>query len=140
MANQHEALDALGVEVISVSTDKVFTHLAWHNEERLMANVKYQMAADPRVILSRFFGVYNRNDGTAMRGTFIINPVGILVSSEISYHNIGRSGAELLRKVQAHIHLSANPNEACPANWSPNAATLTPSEALVGKVYEALNK
>lgn len=105
-----------------------------------MSDVKYQMAADPLGVVSRFFGVYNRNDGTAMRGTFIINPDGVLVSSEISYHNIGRSGAELLRKVQAHVHLRENPNEACPANWNPNDSTLTPSEALVGRVYEALNK
>ena len=140
LANQHEALKALGVEVITVSTDKVFSHLAWHNEEKLIENVKYQMGADPKGCLSRFFGVYNYDDGMAMRGTFIINPNGILEGSEISYHNIGRNCSELVRKVQAHVYLSKNTAEACPANWTPGEATLTPSADMVGKVFEALNK
>lgn len=105
-----------------------------------MADVKFQMGADPRGILSRFFGVYNYNDGMAMRGTFIINPDGILVGSEISYHNIGRNAAELVRKVQAHVHLHSHTAEACPANWKPGELTLEPSEKLVGNVFEAFNK
>jgi peroxiredoxin (alkyl hydroperoxide reductase subunit C) len=139
LARQHSTLKDLGAEVISVSTDKTFTHLAWRDSERLLENVEYQMAADPTGDVSRYFGVYGEQDGTALRGSFIINPDGVLVSSEINFYNVGRNAVELVRKVQAFSYLRANPAEVCPARWSPGEKTLTPSEKLVGKVYEDLH-
>lgn len=138
LADQHAALQELGVEVVSVSTDTKFAHLAWRNSERLLQNVRFQMAADPTGALSRYFGVYDDVDGTALRGTFIINPDGMLVGSEINYYNVGRNAAELVRKLKANNHLRRNPNEACPAKWEPGQKTLTPSEKLVGDVYKSL--
>lgn len=138
LADQHAALQELGVEVVSVSTDTKFAHLAWRNSERLLQNVRFQMAADPTGALSRYFGVYDDVDGTALRGTFIINPDGMLVGSEINYYNVGRNAAELVRKLKANSHLRRNPNEACPAKWEPGQKTLTPSEKLVGDVYKSL--
>ena len=96
------------------------------------------MASDHTGEAARYFNVYGA-DGTALRGTFIINPEGMLVGSEINYYNVGRNAAELVRKVQAFNHLRANPFEVCPARWEPGDKTLKPSEKLVGKVYEDLN-
>ena len=59
------------------------------------------MLADPTGQLRRDFGVYIEDEGTALRGSFIINPQGRIVSYEINDNSIGRDAAELLRKVQA---------------------------------------
>lgn len=139
LADRHAELEKLGCEVVSVSTDTEFTHLAWRTDERLLENVKFKMAADPTGKLSRYFGVYDENTGLALRGTFVINPEGVLVSSEVNFYNVGRNADELVRKVQANVYLKDHPAEACPAKWSPGEKTLTPSEKLVGKVYEDLN-
>lgn len=139
LAERHPELKEMGCEVISVSTDTKFTHMAWRTDERLLANVKYKMAADPTGKVSRYFGVYDGETGLALRGTFIINPSGVLVSSEINFYNVGRNAEELARKMKANVYLKDHPAEACPARWEPGQKTLTPSEKLVGKVYEALN-
>ena len=139
LAATHEELKKLGFEVFSVSTDTEFAHLAWRNSEKLLETVKYKMAADPTGKVSRYFGVYDEESGLALRGTFIINPDGVLVSKEINFYNVGRNADELLRKCQANVYLREHPAEACPAKWTPGDKTLTPSEQLVGKVYEALS-
>lgn len=138
LAEKHEALRKMGAEVISVSTDTKFTHMAWRDAEKLLSGVKYLMGADPTRALSHLFGVYDQVSGLSLRGTFIINPEGKLVSSEVNYYNVGRNADELLRKLEANVHLMAHPDEACPANWRKGSKTLKPNSAMVGKVYEAL--
>jgi len=138
LAEKYEALKQLGAEVISVSTDTKFTHLAWRDAEKLMANVKYPMGADPTGAVSKLFGVYDGATGLALRGTFIINPAGVLVASEVNFYNVGRNADELLRKMDCNAYLLVHSDEACPARWKQGAKTLKPSEKLVGHVYEAL--
>jgi peroxiredoxin (alkyl hydroperoxide reductase subunit C) len=138
LAEKHAKLTELGCTVAGVSTDTKFSHLAWRGSERLLANVKYPMAADPTGTVSRLFGVYDEKTGLALRGTFIINPSGVLVSSEVNFYNVGRDADELARKMEANVYLLKHPVEACPAKWKPGAKTLAPSEKMVGKVYEAL--
>jgi alkyl hydroperoxide reductase subunit AhpC len=122
-----------------VSTDTKFVHLAWQRDEKLLEKVKYPMGSDPTGKLSRLFGVYDEETGLALRGTFIINPDGVLLNSEMNFYNLGRNVEEILRKVKANIHLAANPVEACPAQWKKEGdKTLKPSAKMVGKVYEAL--
>ncbi len=139
LAERYDALRQLGAELISVSTDTKFSHLAWRNSEKLLQNVRYPMAADPTGTVSRLFGVYDASTGLALRGTFIIDPDGKLVSSEVNFYNLGRDAGELLRKVEAFCYLRKHPDEACPARWHQGNKTLKPSEKLVGRVYEALN-
>ncbi|MBL0057915.1 MAG: redoxin domain-containing protein [Elusimicrobia bacterium] len=74
VAVKHDELAKAGAEVISVSTDTKFVHLAWQREEKLLSGVKYLMGADPTGKVSRLFGVYDEATGLALRGTFIINP------------------------------------------------------------------
>lgn len=138
IANKHEEMKKLGAEVVSFSTDSKFVHIAWRNSERLLEKVNYLMGADPTAVISRYFGVYDEVDGTAMRGTFIINPDGVLVGSEITYDNVGRSATELLRKLQANVYVREHGDQACPANWQEGDQTLTPSIKSVGKIYEEL--
>lgn len=128
------------VEVLSVSTDTKFVHLAWQREEKLLKDVKYPMAADPTGKVSRLFGVYDEGSGLALRGTFILNPDGKLVGSETNFYNFGRSAAEILRKIQANLYLAKHPDEACPANWKTGGKTLKPGAKMVGRVASALGK
>jgi NADH-dependent peroxiredoxin subunit C len=138
LADKYDALKKLGAEVVSVSTDTKFSHLAWRDSEKLLAKVKYPMGADPTGTLSKMFGVYDPTTGLALRGTFVINPQGRLASSEVNFYNVGRNAEELVRKMEANAYLVKHPSEACPAKWQQGAKTLKPSEKLVGKVYEAL--
>lgn len=138
LADQHKKLREMGVEVISVSTDTKFAHMAWHRSEKLLENVKFQMAADGTGCISRYFGVYDDAAGTAYRGTFVVSPESMLVSAEINFYNVGRNAEELARKLEANVYLVKNPEQACPAKWAPGKKTLTPSEKLVGNVYEAM--
>lgn len=138
LADQQDKLAALGAHVIAVSTDTKFAHMIWRNTEGLMKNVKYTLAADTTGTVSRLFGVYDAGTGLALRGTFIINPEGKLVTSEVNFYNVGRDACELVRKMEANVHLMANPSEACPAKWTPGSKTLTPGKDLVGNVAAAM--
>jgi len=130
----------MGVELITVSTDTKFVHLAWQRDEKLLENAEFMMASDPTGEISRLFGVYDENTGLALRGTFIINPEGTLLNSEVNFYNLGRNIDEILRKINANVYLSKHGEEACPAEWKKEGdKTLKPSEKLVGKVYEALH-
>lgn len=140
LAEKQAEIEGLGAKIVSVSSDTKFAHLAWRNSEKLLENVKYTMAADPSGKVSRMFGVYDEFSGLALRGTFLISPAGKLASSEVNFYNVGRDMGELLRKLKANTYLEKHPAEACPARWQPGQQTLKPSEKLVGKVFEALNK
>ena len=129
----------MGAEVITVSTDTKFVHLAWQREEKMLEKVKYPMGSDPTGKVSRMFGVYDENTGLALRGTFIISPEGKILNSEVNFYNMGRNIEELMRKFKANLHLAKHTNEACPAKWKEEGdKTLKPSAKMVGKVYDAL--
>lgn len=138
LAEKYAELKKLGVEPISVSTDTKFVHLAWQREEKLLQGVRYSMGTDPTGKLSRLFGVYDESTGLAKRGTFILDPEGRLVGSEVSFDSVGRNADELLRKLKAHLYVSVHPAEVCPANWTEGAPTLKPGAKLVGRVSESL--
>lgn len=138
LASKADELEKSNVQVISVSTDTKFVHMAWQREEKLLKDVKYLMGADATKKVSKLFGVLDEETGLAFRGTFIISPDGKLTASEVNFFNVGRSAEELVRKVNANVYLVKHPAEACPANWTEGQKTLTPSEALVGRVAEAL--
>lgn len=140
LAEHYDELTKMGVEVISVSTDTKYTHLAWQTTEKLLEKVRYPMGADPAGKVSRLFGVYDEDTGLALRGTSIINPEGVLVGSEVNYYNVGRNAEELVRKMKANVYLMSHPDEACPAKWEEGKKTLKPSAELVGKVYSALQE
>ena len=134
LADMYAEFQKIGVEIYAVSTDTHFTHKAWAEASDTIKKVKYPMIGDPTGNISRNFDVMIEEEGLALRGTFIINPEGVIKAAEINDLGIGRSAADLLRKVQAAQYIAAHPNEACPASWTPGEATLTPSLDLVGKI------
>ncbi len=134
MADKYSEFKKMGVEVYGVSTDTHFTHKAWHDTSETIKKINYPMLADPTGQLSRAFGVYIESEGLAYRGTFVVNPEGLIKIAEIHDNGIGRNADELLRKVQAAQFIASHPNEVCPAKWRPGEKTLKPGLDLVGKI------
>jgi len=134
LADHYEELKKLNVEVYAISTDTHFSHKAWHDSSESIKKIKFPMIGDPTGALARNFDVMIEEEGLALRGTFIINPEGKIKTIEVNDLGIGRSAADLVRKVQAAQHIEANPDEVCPASWKPGAETLKPSLDLVGKI------
>src|SRR5690625_4811848 len=131
LADHYEQLQKMGVEVYSVSTDTHFTHKAWHDTSETIKKIQFPMIGDPTGTITRNFGVMIEEEGLALRGAFVINPEGQIKVVEIHDVGIGRSAKDLVRKVQAALHIAANPNEVCPASWQPGEETLAPSLDLV---------
>jgi len=131
----------MGCDIVTISTDTQFVHLAWRNSEKELTQVKYPMGADPTGTVSRMFGVYDENTGLALRGTFIINPEGVLLNSEINFYNLGRNIEELLRKFKANVYMTRKTNEVCPSKWKDEGdkTLVNPGAKMVGKVHEALH-
>jgi len=134
MADHYKAFQKEGAEILSVSTDTVFVHKAWHNDSKAIKKIKFPMLADPAGKFSRMMGVYLEDEGVALRGSFIIDPDGILKASEINDNSIGRSAKELLRKLQAAKFVREHGGQVCPASWEPGDDTLKPGLDLVGKI------
>ncbi|WP_291993548.1 alkyl hydroperoxide reductase subunit C [Candidatus Accumulibacter sp. ACC003] len=134
LADEYASFQKLGVEIYSVSTDTHFTHKAWHDASETIKKIKYPMIGDPTGTITRNFDVMIEEAGLALRGTFVINPEGVIKVCEIHDLGIGRDAKELLRKVQAAQYVASHPGEVCPAKWTPGDATLSPSLDLVGKI------
>lgn len=133
LAEHYEQFKAEGCEVYSVSTDTHFVHKAWHDTSDRIKKVQYPMLADPTGKLARDFEVMIEEEGLALRGSFIINPEGVIVAYEVHNNGIGREAGELLRKLQA-AKFVAEHGEVCPAKWKPGSDTIKPTIDLVGKL------
>jgi NADH-dependent peroxiredoxin subunit C len=134
MQNEYATLKEMGAEVYSVSTDTHFTHKAWHDHSEAIGKIEYIMIGDPSQKISRNFDVLNEEDGLAERGTFIIDPDGVIQTVEINAGGIGRDASQVVSKLKAAQYVRNNPGEVCPAKWKEGEATLKPSLDLVGKI------
>jgi len=136
MNAKYDELQKMGVEVLAVSTDTVYSHKRFAETEPLLNDLKLVIGADPTGEVSRKFGVLIENEGVALRGRFLVNPDGVIVAEEIQAPSVGRNVNEFIRQIQAWQH-AYKTGEACPANWRPGKKTLpvnTKAEELTGKV------
>lgn len=133
-AEFHEKFREAGAEILSVSTDTHYVHKAWHDHSQAISKVRYPMLGDPAGKLSRLFGTYIEDAGLSLRGTFIIDPEGKLVSIEIHSNDIGRNIEEIHRKLLAAKYVAEHHGKVCPARWKPGEKDLAPSLELVGKI------
>jgi len=109
-------------------------HKAWHDASDTIKKIKFPMVADPTSVISRAYNTFIYEEGLSLRGTFIINPDGILKAFEIHDNSIGRNADELIRKVQAAQFVHEHGGEVCPSGWKPGKKTLKPGMDLVGKI------
>lgn len=143
VAAQYEALQALGVEVLSVSVDSQFVHKMWNDTElskMVEGGVPFHMVADQAGNVGRAYGCYDENQGIEMRGRFIIDPDGVIQAMEVLTPPVGRKIAETIRQVQAfQLVRASGGSEATPAGWEPGKPTLKPGPDLVGNVWKVWN-
>ena len=134
LADNYEKIKGLGAEIISVSTDSEYVHKAWHEQSEMVKKVKYPMLSDKTGKISRDYGAYIEEEGVALRGSFVIDPDGVLKAYEMHDNSIGRSSAELIRKLQAAKFVREHKGQVCPMSWKPGDKTLKPGLDLVGKI------
>lgn len=134
LADHYSQFQEKGVEIYAVSTDTHFTHKAWHDSSDTIGKIKYTMIGDPTGDITRNFDVMREGQGLADRGTFVVDPEGVIQAMEITAEGIGRDAEDLLRKVKAAQYVANNPGEVCPAAWKEGEETLAPSLDLVGKI------
>lgn len=134
LADKYEEFQKEGVEVLSISTDSAFSHKAWCDRSDMMKKVSYPMLADSSHLLSDMCGVLS-NEGTSRRGTFIINPEGVIMATEVIHDSISRDINDLLRKVRALKHTYTHKGEVTPAGWKQEGDNiLKPDTGLIGTI------
>jgi NADH-dependent peroxiredoxin subunit C len=126
LSDSYDQFRKAGAEVLSVSTDSVYAHRAWADHDDTIKKIAYPMLSDQAGRLSRVLGVYAEEKGTAMRGSFVVSPEGIVVAYEVHDESIGRSAAELLRKLEAAVAVRESDGGFCPASWKPGQKMVKP--------------
>ena len=133
-AEHYAEFQKAGAEVYIVTTDTHFSHKVWHETSPAVGKAQFALVGDPTHKLTRAFDVHIDEEGLALRGTFIINPEGVIKTMEVHDNAIARDVTETVRKLKAAQYVAAHPNEVCPAKWKEGEATLAPSIDLVGKI------
>ncbi len=105
--------------ILGASTDSFFSHKAWFESDGMLADVTYPVIADTSQKVSQAFNVL-LGDGAALRGTFSIDPEGVLRHMDVCELSVGRNVAETLRILQA-----LRTGELCPAGWKPGEPVLS---------------
>ncbi|XP_062219248.1 2-Cys peroxiredoxin BAS1, chloroplastic [Phragmites australis] len=128
-SDRHEEFEKLNTEILGVSIDSVFSHLAWVQTDRKaggLGDLKYPLISDVTKSISKSFGVLIPDQGIALRGLFIIDKEGVIQHSTINNLAIGRSVDETMRTLQALQYVQENPDEVCPAGWKPGEKSMKP--------------
>ena len=107
----------MGCEIVGCSTDSVYSHKAWF--ERDLPTVKHPILADTAHTVSSAYGVLLEDKGIALRGTFLIDPKGVLQWMSVNALGVGRSVDEVARTLEA-----LQTGELCPADWKPGKPTI----------------
>ncbi len=133
-ANNYAEFQKAGAEVYIVTTDTHFSHKVWHETSPAVGKAQFPLVGDPTHQLTRAFDVHIEEEGLALRGTFIINPEGVIKTAEIHDNAIARDVSETLRKLKAAQFVASHPGEVCPAKWHEGEKSIKPSLDLVGKI------
>jgi alkyl hydroperoxide reductase subunit AhpC len=131
-AERHDDFLRERAVVLGASTDSYHSHKAWFESDPRLADVRYPVIADTAHELSRAFDVL-LEDGATHRGTFIVDPRGVLLHMSVNEHDVGRSVDEVLRILRAF-----RTGALCPADWAPGRATLTSEDDWLAKVFSDL--
>jgi peroxiredoxin (alkyl hydroperoxide reductase subunit C) len=133
-AEHYAEFQAAGAQVFAITTDTHFSHKIWHETSPAVGKSKFALIGDPAHQLTRAFDVHIDAEGLALRGTFIIDPNGVIKTMEVHDNAIARDITETLRKLKAAQFVASHPGEVCPAKWKEGAKTIAPSLDLVGKI------
>jgi lipoyl-dependent peroxiredoxin subunit C len=109
-------------QLLGISTDTQYVHLAWRQQHGDLKNLPYPMLADTKRELSLALGVLHKQEGVPLRATFIVDPQGIIRWVSVNDLKVGRSVDEVLRVLDA-----LQTDELCPCNWKAGEKTLQPA-------------
>ncbi|KAJ7976195.1 2-cys peroxiredoxin [Quillaja saponaria] len=140
-SDRHDEFEKLNTEILGVSIDSVFSHLAWVQTDRKsggLGDLKYPLISDVTKSISKSYGVLIHDQGIALRGLFIIDKEGIIQHSTINNLAIGRSVDETKRTLQALQYVQENPDEVCPAGWKPGEKSMKPDPKLSKEYFSAI--
>ncbi|KAH7297100.1 hypothetical protein KP509_26G053500 [Ceratopteris richardii] len=140
-SDRYAEFEKLNTEVLGVSIDSVFSHLAWVQTDRKsggLGDLKYPLVADLTKSISKAYNVLIPDQGIALRGLFIIDKEGIIQHATINNLAIGRSVDETLRTLQAVQYVQDNPDEVCPAGWKPGEKTMKPDTKASKEYFAAI--
>jgi alkyl hydroperoxide reductase subunit AhpC len=121
-AKHYNDFREIDTEIIALSTDSTHSHLAWRRQDPRLREIPYMLLADPAGKIASAYGVYNAKAGTAQRGTFVIDPDGMLQYMVVHSDGVGRSVIETMRVMDA-----LQSNELCPCGWKKGEPTLKDS-------------
>ncbi|MGB7416440.1 MAG: peroxiredoxin [Thermosynechococcaceae cyanobacterium] len=128
-SDRYSEFQSLNTEVLGISVDSEFSHLAWIQTDRKSGGVgdlHYPLVSDIKKEISTAYNVLEPDAGVALRGLYIIDKEGVLQYATVNNLAFGRSVDETLRILQAIQHVQSHPDEVCPAGWTPGAQTMNP--------------
>jgi peroxiredoxin (alkyl hydroperoxide reductase subunit C) len=140
-SDRYDEFKATNTEILGVSVDSEFSHLAWTQTDRKSGGVgdlNYPLVSDIKKEISAAYNVLDPEAGIALRGLFIIDKDGVIQHSTINNLAFGRSVDETLRTLQAIQYVQSHPDEVCPANWKPGEATMTPDPVKSKEFFAAV--
>lgn len=133
---------AINTEILGVSVDSVFSHLAWVQTDRKsggLGDLAYPLVSDIKKEISTAYNVLDPEAGIALRGLFIIDKEGVIQHSTINNLAFGRNVDETLRILQAIQYVQTHPDEVCPAGWKPGDKTMNPDPVKSKDFFAAVN-
>jgi peroxiredoxin (alkyl hydroperoxide reductase subunit C) len=142
-SDRHSEFEKMNTEILGVSIDSVFSHLAWVQTDRKsggLGDLNYPLVSDVTKSISKSYGVLIPDQGVALRGLFIIDKEGVIQHSTINNLAIGRSVDETMRTLQALQFVQENPDEVCPAGWKPGEKTMKPDSKLSKDYFAAIGE
>jgi alkyl hydroperoxide reductase subunit AhpC len=107
-------------QVLGVSTDNEYVHLAWRNSHPDLKNIPFPMLADLKRELTGALGIIHPTEGVAMRATYIVDPDGVIRYVNVTDLDVGRNVDEVVRVLDA-----LQTDELCPCNWQKGQPTLS---------------
>ncbi|MGF1601579.1 MAG: peroxiredoxin [Thermosynechococcaceae cyanobacterium] len=128
-SDRYSEFQSLNTEVLGISVDSEFSHLAWIQTDRKSGGVgdlHYPLVSDIKKEISTAYNVLEPDAGVALRGLYIIDKEGVIQYATVNNLAFGRSVDETLRILQAIQHVQSHPDEVCPAGWTPGAQTMNP--------------
>ncbi len=141
-SDRYADFSSRNTEVLGVSVDSEFSHLAWIQTDRKsggIGDIAYPLVADLKKEIARDYEVLDEDAGVALRGLFIIDPDGVITHSTINNLPVGRSVDETLRVLQAFQYVQSHPDEVCPANWTPGEKTMNPDPIKSKEFFSAVH-
>ncbi len=138
-SDRYKEFSTLNTEILGVSVDSEFSHLAWIQTDRKeggIGDIDYPLVSDIKKEISTAYNVLDPDAGVALRGLFIIDPEGIIQHATVNNLSFGRSVDETLRTLKAIQYVQSHPDEVCPAGWKEGEKTMVP-DPVKSKAYFA---